>query len=451
MKIYTELLLEPLGARGKSGTLDRIRALLQVEAATLGSSAAGGFVAQIGSGSAFVLSGSVLELERRALASRAPMVMADVRAYETLANDQLRFICGKPIRFLAILPMGMGELVNVLILADRAPRSMDMANRLAKIALESLTPPTISTVEVSAALRLQRSIEIMDQATAKASMGVWQCHLAGNALTWSAGVYDIFGLTRGSALSRDRTVEQYADGSRDAMQEARALAIETGTEFQLDAEIFRADGQMRWMRLTASVQSVHGQALRLFGTKQDVTQERRLLDHMRQLAETDAMTGLANRARLQARLDHPEGIGALLLVDLDGFKAVNDTYGHAMGDRCLREVAQRLRTCCADAPLVARLGGDEFAVVLHGDHGRLETERLASNIVECMQAPFEYAGTRVELGASVGLAFRSEGAGDKLFRQADQALYWAKAQGRGTSRTFSEAARLHSLSRLRTQ
>lgn len=243
-------------------TLDRIRALLRVEAATLGS-AVSGLIPYSRSGSGFVLSGSALELEQRARASRAPLVLADVLVHETLARDQLRFVDGRAIRFLAMLPMGTADLVDLLILADSAPRTMDMANRLAMIAVESLVPPETSNAEVSSALRLQRNFETMDQATANARLGVWQCHLAGNTLTWSAGVYDIFGLPRGALLSRDRIVKQYADGSRDAMEEARAIAIETGTEFRLDAEILRADGQKRWMRLTASVQSANGLAVRL--------------------------------------------------------------------------------------------------------------------------------------------------------------------------------------------
>lgn len=418
--------------------LDRIRSLLRVTAAQLKTPAALGSAPYLQSGYDFVLAGAALSFENRARTSRAPLVLADTAAIETLARDQPRFPDGRPIRFLAILPLALDghSSVHLLTLADSAPRSIGIANRLAKFALELFHPTPSESVDALAAMRLQQKVTTMDSATAAAGMGVWQCQLEGDRLTWSAGVYDIFGLERGSPLRRDRTVAQYGDASRAAMQEARARAIETGTEFRLDAEIFRADGQQRWMRLTANVQSVNGFALRLFGTKQDITDERRLIDHMRHLAETDAMTGLANRARLQARLDSPDGISALLLVDLDGFKAVNDTYGHAMGDKCLAEAARRLRACCADAPLVARLGGDEFAVVLHGDHSRREADLMASRIVDCMRIPFEHAGARVELGASVGLASRTGGSGEELFRQADQALYAAKAGGRRTSRTF---------------
>ena len=441
MQTSKEQLPSTVGLGGMASGLDRIRSLLGVAAAQLGMPAAPGSVPYLKSGNDFVLAGAALGIEERAWFSRAPLVLADTAAYETLARDRPRFPDGRPIRFLAILPLALGghSPVHLLTLADSQPRSIGTANRLARIALEALHPARSDSLGALAAMHLQQNAALVDSATAAAGMGVWQCQLADDRLTWSAGVYDLFGLERGSPLRRDRTVAQYADASRAAMQEARARAIETGTEFRLDAEIFRPDGQRRWMRLTASVQSVDGFALRLFGTKQDITDERRLINHMRHLAETDAMTGLANRARLQARLDFPDGISALLLVDLDGFKAVNDTYGHAMGDKCLAEAARRLRTSCADAPLVARLGGDEFAVVLHGDHSRREADLMASRIVDCMRVPFEHAGTRVELGASVGLAFRTGGSGEELLHQADQALYAAKAGGRRTSRTFQRS------------
>ncbi|WP_164854897.1 diguanylate cyclase [Devosia sp. 1566] len=387
-----------------------------------------------------MLKGAALNFERRARTVRLPLVLANLYAHETLAPDQLRFADGSPVGFLAFLPLGGNahSPSHLLTLGDKTPRSLGTANQLAMIALEAFHPGQIESGG-PASFDVSDDLILIDQATASAGLGIWQCHLAENALRWSSGVYDLFGIERGAPLSRDRTVSHYSDTSRAAMEESRARAIEARGEFTMDAEIIRADGQKRWMRLSAGVQLTNGRPERLFGTKQDITEDRLLIDRMRHLAETDAMTGLANRARLQARLDRPQGISALLLVDLDGFKAINDTYGHAFGDACLREMAQRLRACCVDVPLVGRLGGDEFAVVLHAEHGPEYAERLARQIVEVMQLPFEYHGAKVQLGASVGLAFRLEEAGEELFRQADQALYAAKAEGRGTSRSFSRA------------
>lgn len=422
--------------------LDRIYKILGMAAASLGGLGSLGSMPDFRTGKNFALTGAAADMEHRARASQTPLVVPDTAAHETLAHDTPSFGDGTPIRFLAILPMGSGAraLTQLLILVDRVPRNIGTANRLAMTAIEAFSGKDNDAAGHAAMSRLQHNLELIDKATAGAGMGVWQCHLAGDTLTWGAGVFDIFGLARTAPLRRDRIIAQYSDSSRAEIEEARARATETGTEFGLDAKISRPDGQERWIRLTGSVQRCNGLSLRLFGTKRDITQERTLIDSLRHTAETDAMTGLANRGSLQARLDEPEGIAALLLIDLDGFKAVNDTYGHAIGDTCLREAARRLRACCTETRLVSRLGGDEFAVVLDGGHGHREADALARKIVECMQVPFDHAGMRIELGASVGLAFRFDGSGDELFSQADQALYLAKAAGRRTSRTFKNAS-----------
>jgi diguanylate cyclase (GGDEF)-like protein len=438
MRVWVERHAGILGSDRALAGLARIRDLLRVAAAAIGGSTGVAGPHHLQSGADFILTGAALDLEYRAQTSRAPLVIADTATHAALAHDQPRFADGSPIRFLAILPFGSDDSqpAHVLVLADRSARTIATANRLAMIAIESFR---LRTAALAAAPRTEEAA-LVDHATAKAGIGVWQCQLPDNRLIWSAGVYDLFGLPRGSVVRRDRTVEQYDYVSRLAMEEARARAIEGGQEFMLDAEIMRADGEQRWMRLTGNAQSVNGVVVSLFGTKQDITAERLLFDRMRYLAETDAMTGLANRARIQDRLDHPAGISALLLVDLDGFKAVNDTFGHAIGDKCLRETANRLRSCCADAPLVGRLGGDEFAVILETEHSAQTAEDLARRIVACMQLPFQFGSARFELGASVGLAFHTDGPGETLFRQADQALYVAKADGRSTSRTYSQAS-----------
>ena len=418
-------------------SLDRIRSLLGLASATLSCGEAADSATFWQSGYSPVLTGPIGDLYRRALLSRSPIILADLRDDGVVAYEQPRFANEQPIRFLALLPLGGSEPCAgyLLTLADPKPLSLNAANRLSMVALEAFHPELGHSVGQSS-WELQDHMALVDQATARASLGIWQCYLDGNILRWSSGVYDLFGIERGLPLIRDRIVAHYTEPSRAAMEEARARAIETAGEFTLDAQIIRADGQERWMRLTASVQTRRGRPERLFGTKQDITKERLLIEHMRHLAETDAMTGLANRARLQARLEDPDGISALLLVDLDGFKAINDTHGHVFGDACIREVAQRLRACCGDVALVGRLGGDEFAIVLHAEHEPGFAERLARQIVEIMQLPFFYAGARAHLGASVGLAFRLDQHGEELFSEADSALYAAKAEGRGTCRIF---------------
>ncbi len=186
--------------------------------------------------------------------------------------------------------------------------------------------------------------------------------------------------------------------------------------------------------------------MRIFGMKQDITEEKLLADRTRYLADFDPMTGLANRSQFQARLDGLDDqagpappLGALLLIDLDDFKQVNDTFGHASGDACLREAARRLSETCRDAELVARIGGDEFAVLVGRQLDRRATEALARRIVEACGQPIRSGGSLFRIGASVGIAQRGTCNASELFNRADAALYAAKAAGRGTFRTFDPA------------
>jgi diguanylate cyclase (GGDEF)-like protein len=154
----------------------------------------------------------------------------------------------------------------------------------------------------------------------------------------------------------------------------------------------------------------------------------------------DALTGLPNRASLLGRLERAVGgatrtdgrIG-VLFVDLDGFKAVNDSLGHQAGDEVLRSVASRLREAVRPGDIVARLSGDEFAIMCEGVTAVRDLEAIADRVVRLVGAPVVIAGHPVRIGASVGIAL-SDGAltdADRILRAADNAMYGAKRRGRG--------------------
>jgi len=303
-------------------------------------------------------------------------------------------------------------------------------------------------VEAQAALiraqadSLAHSRKIFDRSSAAARIGVWECNLADESLVWTDVVYDIFDLPRGAPLDRGETLRCYPEESARQLHKWRSKAIEERSGFSLDTEIVTARGNRRWIRITATVECVDDVPVRIFGMKQDITEEKILADRNRYLAEFDVMTGLANRSRFQSRLAELNGgatgearpFGALLLIDLDEFKAVNDSCGHAAGDECLREAAQRIRESCGDAELVARIGGDEFAVML-GPHLRFgDISEVARAIVEAMRRPVNFHGRELQLGASVGIALVDGCAPSQLFMMADSALYAAKAAGRNTFR-----------------
>ncbi|UJW85982.1 GGDEF domain-containing protein [Devosia sp. SL43] len=336
----------------------------------------------------------------------------------------------------------------LLSLADRRSRSAAMAHRLAALAIDVTSRSTIARLSSRLAQNAARSDYLrrqFDRASATAKIGIWECDLSDGSLTWTNGVYDLFEIPRGSAIDRQTTLACYAQQSRIAMEAARAHAIATCTDFSVIAEIVTTKGKRRWMRLTGAVEAENGVAVRIFGMKQDITEEKLLADRTRYLAENDVMTGLANRSQFQNHLDDLDGrlrgraISGLLLIDLDGFKQVNDTHGHALGDECLKEAAMRLTQCCGNVELVARIGGDEFAVLTGAGLMPSDVETLAETIVDAIGRPLVHGGHRIELGASVGVAHNTGGTSEDLFRRADMALYAAKGAGRNTSRVFRSA------------
>jgi len=276
--------------------------------------------------------------------------------------------------------------------------------------------------------------EIFERASVAAHMGVWQCELPSERLVWSNGTYDLFGLERRSGIVRSDILRSYSDESLARLEKVRAEALEAGTGFGLDAEIHDPAGGTRWIRISATVERENGEPVRLFGVKQDITEEKQLFERMRYLAGHDVMTGLANRTRFQARfaeLCEPGGPGGvLMLIDLDDFKEVNDTFGHALGDACLVEFAHRLSALCQSAELVARIGGDEFAVLFGPAVSPQKAERIAQRIITAAEAPMNCSGRVFRIGASIGYAFMDGGAPAAVFAKADEALYAAKAAGR---------------------
>src|SRR5579871_1948907 len=174
-------------------------------------------------------------------------------------------------------------------------------------------------------------LRLYDQALKVARIGAWECELETERLTWTQGVYDIFGYPSGNPLRRASIVDLYVDESRRNMELARAEVIRSGRAVTLDTEIRTWRGERRWMRLSIDTVGGAGRPLRIFGSKQDITFDRHAMENLRQQAETDPLTGLANRSVFQTRyrevvsdsLNHGSA-SALVLIDLDGFKDLND-------------------------------------------------------------------------------------------------------------------------------
>lgn len=285
---------------------------------------------------------------------------------------------------------------------------------------------------------------VHDQAMAAAGIGVWECNLDDNSLVWTKGVYDLFGLMPETRVERALTLDLYTDSSRQEMERLRTEALETGKSFSLDASILTMAGEERWMRLTAHVETRDGRPKRLFGIKQDITEQKRLLTRMQHLATTDALTRLGNRTLFQFVFhDQPdwearqEPVAALVLIDLDGFKYVNDRFGHLAGDACLVEIARRMSRAFDDALLVARIGGDEFAVLLAAPASANTLNARLDTFMRHACAPVVWQELTLPISLSAGMAIPGNPAyfdANALFQQADAALYQAKQGGQGLFR-----------------
>ncbi|MGA2895129.1 MAG: EAL domain-containing protein [Xanthobacteraceae bacterium] len=179
-------------------------------------------------------------------------------------------------------------------------------------------------------------------------------------------------------------------------------------------------------------------------THEDVTERRLAEIKIAHMARHDALTDLPNRLLLRERLN--EALAqvergqrlAVLYLDLDQFKNVNDSLGHPTGDELLRAVAERLRGCVKDADTISRVGGDEFFIIQTGINDATDAEHLARRIVEALRAPYELHGHLVMIDASIGIALAPTDGSDanELLKNADMALYGAKADGRGVYRFF---------------
>jgi diguanylate cyclase (GGDEF)-like protein len=182
-------------------------------------------------------------------------------------------------------------------------------------------------------------------------------------------------------------------------------------------------------------------------THEDVTERRRAEKQIAYMAEYDTLTDLPNRSLFQRALTQALQAAAetdqlaVMCLDLDGFKGVNDMFGHPVGDQLLRQVAVRLKQCVGDQGMVARLGGDEFAILQRGRQQPLGANALALSVTEVLSAPYELDGAQAVVGGSIGIAISPGDASssEELLKCADMALYGAKGDGRGACRFFESA------------
>jgi diguanylate cyclase (GGDEF)-like protein len=276
----------------------------------------------------------------------------------------------------------------------------------------------------------------------------WETNAAGTLSYVSQQLADDFRTSPEALLGRQFTDLLSVDtGKNDGLREERTLSFHLSARFPFSDVVVRPASKqdVQWSLSGNPVFDDHGRFHGFRGIGTDLTEQRRTEQEISRLARSDSLTGLPNRAMMRRTLDeglrnakHSQRGCALLLIDLDRFKNVNDTFGHPSGDALLKQVAQRLSQVIAHHGQVGRLGGDEFKAVLPGTTDIALLERIATDLIEEVSHPYLLEGHRVTIGASVGIAIGDpdRSCADSMVRNADLALYAAKAAGRGRHRFY---------------
>ena len=412
------------------------------------------------------------EQQLRAVVTHAPVVL--------FALDQAGLFTLSEGQGLASLGLAPGAVVGQPVwdmyrdhpdLLDHARRALDgetfvAHNRVADVAFETRWTPlrdangrvegivgvsTDVTKRVRAEEALRDSEANLAEAQRIALLGNWWRD-ADSAAHWSDELYRIHGLTPGQGSPGERIPDLIHPEDRQRVWDWMN-AVMSGREqaMRTDHRIVRPDGEVRHVHQQVErVCDDTGRVRRIVGIVLDITERKRMEEALRHQATHDALTGLPNRVLLDERLGAALAAGplALLLLDLDRFKEVNDTFGHPRGDELLAEVAARLRGVTREADTVARLGGDEFAVLLLGG-AEADARAAARAIRATLEAPIAVAGQPVQVGASIGVALAPAHGGDgaTLLRRADVAMYAAKRAQSGVA-VYDPAQDQHSLERL---
>lgn len=320
---------------------------------------------------------------------------------------------------------------------------VEVANRFFQFAMIAVGTEYLNaygqevTSRKRAELALRRSEEQFRLAQKAAQIGSWDWDVKSGALHWSETVEPLFGLEPGSFPG---TYEDFLrlvhPDDRLQVEDAVRAALGSGEDYDIEHRVLLADGNVRWLRESGSVlQSDHYPGPRMLGVVQDVTNQRLLQERIRFVALHDTLTGLYNRYAFEDHLRKAlagarrKGTRlAVLYMDLNGFKRINDRYGHGAGDITLREVACRILACVRESDVVARMGGDEFVGALPDIKDKADVEGVIQRLATAMQQPIALPEAEVQLGMSIGIAVFPDHADriEELVRLADTAMYQAK-------------------------
>jgi diguanylate cyclase (GGDEF)-like protein/PAS domain S-box-containing protein len=261
---------------------------------------------------------------------------------------------------------------------------------------------------------------------------------SGRVASWNAGAERLLGYTAKQAIGLELSAFLTEDEKENGKVGTMLATGERGVVYEDEDWRVRKDGTLIWAHSTLTPMLGDSGEVRGYAhVIRDLSDHKRLEDHLSVLALRDSLTQLPNRVLFLQHLDgaiargrRKKSILALLFLDLDDFKDVNDTYGHAAGDETLIRVAERLRSAVRASDFVARLGGDEFTVLCESVADRGEAAAVGRRIIDALNEPFMVFGSEVRVTVSIGIAVASgdTATAETLLHQADAAMYSAKAE-----------------------
>ncbi len=303
-----------------------------------------------------------------------------------------------------------------------------------------------------AEIALQESEKRWSFALDGSNQGVWDLNIVTNQIFLSPRCKEMLGYPE-DQISSDMSewVKLIHPDDLPCLVSARLLALDgKDKSFENEHRKLTSDGTWKWIHVKGMVveRDENNAPLRVIGTYTDISERKKIEADVLRLAHFDSITNLPNRTlfldRLNQELVKSKRYGksfALMLLDLDRFKEVNDSLGHQKGDLLLKEIGQRLKNCVRESDTIARLGGDEFTIILGEFNQAIEIDQIVIKILNCVTAPCSLDGDVAYVTASVGIAVYTNDIvdSDELLKQADQAMYEAKKNGKNTYAFFTPA------------
>lgn len=306
---------------------------------------------------------------------------------------------------------------------------------------------------------LQETARTLQKAQSVANVGSWKLDIPHRRLTWSEEAYKIFGIPIGDPLTIKTCLGCIHPEDRLAVVRAWKKALR-GESVDIEHRVNVSEG-VKWARQKLEVMfDAAANPLVAIGTVQEITQSKMSEERIQFLAFHDTLTKLPNRRLAKDHMDlamaYADRFGAkaaVLFIDLDKFKSINDSLGHLAGDELLKGVANRLRECVRETETICRLGGDEFLIILNAVPDTDAISKVADKILEKMATPFHIEGHRIFSGMSIGVAVYPDDGHDfeVLLKAADTAMYHAKEAGRNTYRFYTEQMNIETTSHLKTR